>query len=80
MRRSGRRRRLDAGTVSELQGIARFKFHEGKLEHAEHLGDLNEAILATGSVSGELLGEPSAELRAKMADSAVRLFTPFRSM
>jgi len=66
--------------VSELQGIARFKFHEGKLEHAEHLGDLNEAILATGSVSGELLGEPSAELRARMADSAVRLFTPFRSM
>jgi hypothetical protein len=30
--------------------------------------------------SGELLGEPSAELRAKMADSEVRLFTPFLSM
>jgi len=39
-----------------------------------------EAILATGSVSGELVGEPSAELRAKMADSEVRLFTPFQSM
>jgi quinol monooxygenase YgiN len=114
--------------VSELQGIVRFKFHEGKLEefkrlsalcmgivrtkdtgtlqydtyfnddqsecivlerfrdsealieHAAHLGDLTEAILATGSVSGELLGEPSAELRAKLADSVVRLFTPFLSM
>ncbi|MGH2372759.1 MAG: putative quinol monooxygenase [bacterium] len=114
--------------MSELQGIARFKFHEGKLEefmrlsvqcmeivrtkdtgtlqydiyfnddqsecivleryrdsealieHAAHLGDLMEAMLATGSVSGELLGEPSAELRAKMADSEVRLFTPFQSM
>jgi len=114
--------------VSELQGIARFKIHEGKLEefkrlsaqcmeivrtkdtgtlqyeiyfnddqsecivleryrdsealieHAEHIGDLMEAIVATGSVSGELLGEPSAELRAKMADSEVRLFTPFQSM
>jgi quinol monooxygenase YgiN len=120
-----RRRSLDAGAVSELQGIARFKFHEGKLEefkrlapqcivrtedtgtlqydvffsddqsecivleryrdsealseHAEHLGDLNEAILATGFVSGELLGEPSAELRATMADSEVRLFTPYQS-
>ena len=89
--------------MSELQGIARFKFHEGKLEefkrlaaecmaivrtkdtgtlqydiyfnddqsecivleryrdsqalieHAVHLGDLNEAIVATGFVSGELL-------------------------
>jgi quinol monooxygenase YgiN len=114
--------------VSELHGIVRFKFHEGKLEefkrlsaqcmeivrtkdtgtlqydtyfnddqsecivherykdsealieHAEHLGDLMEAIVATGSVSGELLGEPSAELRAKLADTPVRLFTPFLSM
>jgi quinol monooxygenase YgiN len=114
--------------VSELRGIARFKFHEGKLEefkrlaaqcmeivrtkdtstlqydiyfnddqsegivleryrdsealteHAAHLGDQNEAILATGFVSGELLGEPSAELRARMADGEVRLFTPYQSM
>jgi quinol monooxygenase YgiN len=114
--------------VSELQGIARFTFHEGKLEefkrvaaqcmeivrtkdtgtlqydiyfnddqsecivleryrdsealieHAAHLGDLNDAVLATGNVSGVLLGEPSADLRAKMADSEVRLFTPCQSM
>jgi len=114
--------------VSELQGIARFKFHEGKLEefkrlaarcmetvrtndtgtlqyevyfnddqsegivleryrdsealieHATHLGDLGAAIFATGWVSGELLGEPSAELRALMANSEVRLFTPYQSM
>jgi quinol monooxygenase YgiN len=107
--------------VSELQGIARFKFHEGKveefkrlsaqameivrtkdtgtlqydtyfnddqsecivlarfrdsealIEHAAHLGDLTEAILATVSVvHGELLGDPSAELRAKLAGSEVR--------
>jgi quinol monooxygenase YgiN len=125
---SQQRRSLEAGAVSELQGIARFKFHEGKLEefkrlsaqcmeivrtkdtgtlqydiyfnddqsecivlerfrdsealieHAAHLGDLMEAIVATGSVSGELLGEPSAELRAKMAGSEVRLFTPYQSM
>jgi quinol monooxygenase YgiN len=115
--------------VSELQGIVRFKFHQGKvdefkrlsaqameivrtkdtgtlqydtyfnddqsecivlerfrdsealIEHAANLGDLTEAILATGSVSGELLGEPSAELRAKLAGSEVPvLFTPYQSM
>ena len=114
--------------MSELQGIARFKFHEGKfeefkrlsaqameivrtkdtgtlqydiyvnddqsecivleryrdsealIEHAAHLGGLSEAILATGWVSGELLGEPSAELRGMMAGSEVRLFTPYQSM
>jgi quinol monooxygenase YgiN len=116
--------------VSELQGIARFKFHEGKveefkrlsaqameivrtkdtgtlqydtyfnddqsecmvlerfrdsealIEHAANLGDLTDAILATVSVvHGELLGEPSAELRANLADSDVpQLFTPYESM
>ena len=39
-----------------------------------------EAIVATGSVSGELLGEPSAELRANLADSPVGLFTSYQSM
>ena len=107
--------------MSELQGIARFKIHEGKLdefkrlsahareivrtkdtgtlqydiyfnddqsecivlerfkdseafiEHAANLGDdFMEAILATVSVvHGELVGEPSAELRAKLAGSEV---------
>jgi quinol monooxygenase YgiN len=114
--------------MSELEGIARFKFQEGKLEefkrvaaqctqivrtkdtgtlqydiyfnddqsecivheryrdsealieHAAHLGDLNEAIAATGLISAVLLGEPSADLRAMMADSEVRLFTPYQSM
>jgi quinol monooxygenase YgiN len=121
-------RSLEAGAVSELQAIARFTFHEGRveefqrlsaqameiartkdtgtlqyeiyfnddqsewvvlerhrdsealIEHAANLVDLMGAILAMGSVSGELLGEPSAELRAKLADSPVRLFTPFLSM
>ena len=38
------------------------------------------AILTTASVQGETLGEPSAELRAKMEGTQVRLFTPFLSM
>jgi hypothetical protein len=58
----------------------RYRDSEALIEHTAHLGDIGEAILATGSVSGELLGEPSAELRAKLADSPVRLFTPFLSM
>jgi hypothetical protein len=50
------------------------------LRPATDLGDLSEAIQATGSVSGELLGEPSAQIRASLADHSVRLFTPFVSM
>jgi quinol monooxygenase YgiN len=113
--------------VSELQGIARCKFHEGGLEefkrlaaeameivrnkdtgtlqfeisfnddqsecivleryrdsqalieHAEHFGDLSEAIIRTGSFAGELIGEPSAELKTLLAGGPIRLFTPYLS-
>ena len=58
----------------------RYRDSEALIEHAAHLGGLSEAILATGFVSGELLGEPSADLRAKMAGTVVRLFTPYLSM
>ena len=65
---------------SECVVLERYRDSEALIEHAANLGDLMGAILATGSVSGEVLGEPSAELRAKLADSPVRLFTPFQSM
>ena len=58
----------------------RYTDSDALMEHTAHLGDLMSAILATGSVSGELLGEPSAELRANLAGSGVLLFTPFLSM
>jgi quinol monooxygenase YgiN len=115
--------------MSELVGIARFKFHEGKVdefkrlsaecmeivrtndsgtlqydiyfnvdeseaivieryrdsealvEHVTNIGeDLMTAVSATGSVYGEVLGEPSAELRANMETGPVRLFTPFLAL
>ena len=65
---------------SECIVLERYRDSEALIEHATHLGELNEAVLATGFVSGEMLGEPSAELRANMADSGVRLFTPYQSM
>jgi len=65
---------------SECLVHERYRDSEALVEHAAHLGDLVLAILETGSVSGELLGEPSAELRAKLAGSTVRLFRPFLSM
>lgn len=121
--------RSEAGTVSEMLGIARFTFHEGTVEefkrlsrqcmeivrtrdtgtlqydiyfnedeseaivieryadsdalvqHVAHIGDgLMQAIMTTASVHGETLGEPSAELRAQLDGSPVRLFTPFLFM
>jgi len=65
---------------SECIVLERYRDSEALIEHGAHIGDLMEAIVATGSVSGELLGEPSGELRANLADGPVRLFTPFQSM
>ena len=60
--------------------LERYRDSAALIEHAAHIGDLREAIFATGSVSGELLGEPSAELRANLAGSPVGRFTPYQSM
>jgi quinol monooxygenase YgiN len=67
---------------SECMVVERYRDSEAAIEHAANLGDLFEAILATVSVvHGEVLGEPSAELRANLADSEVpQLFTPYESM
>jgi quinol monooxygenase YgiN len=67
---------------SECVIIERYRDSEAALEHAANLADLSAEVLATVSVvHGELLGEPSAELRAKLADSDVPvLFMPYQSM
>jgi quinol monooxygenase YgiN len=119
---------LEARAVSEIQGVGRIKFHDGKLEefkrlsaqcmeivrakdtgtlqyeiylsddqsecvvleryrdsealleHAANLGELGQAILATGLAASALLGNPNAELTAILADGPVRRFSPFLSM
>ena len=70
------------GDRSECMFIERYRDSEAAMEHAANLGHMFEAVLATVEVvHGELLGEPSPELRAKLAGSEVpMLFTPYRSM
>ena len=67
---------------SECVVLERYRDSEAAIEHAANLGELSAAVLATVSVvHGELLGEPSAELRANLAGSEVPvLFTPYQSM
>jgi quinol monooxygenase YgiN len=61
--------------------LERFRDSDALIQHGQNLAHLMEAIMATGSASGELLGEPSAELRANIADGGpVQLFTPWATM
>ena len=66
--------------LSEGIVLERYKDSEALIEHATNLGELGQAILATGLVSGALLGEPSAKLKALLGDGPVRSFTSFLSM
>ncbi len=115
--------------MGEIQGIARFKIHDGKLEewkrlvaeametirskdsgtwqydiflsddssegvvyeryrdsvalleHFANLGDTMNALLqAYSSISGEILGMPSAALRKALEGADVRIYAPYQSM
>ena len=67
---------------SECIVLERFRDSAALIEHAANISELSEAVLATVDVThGELLGEPSAELRAKLAGSEYpQVFTPYQSM
>jgi quinol monooxygenase YgiN len=61
--------------------IERFRDSDALIQHGENLAHLMDAIVATGSASGELLGEPSTELRARFtAGGPVQLFTPWATL
>jgi quinol monooxygenase YgiN len=61
--------------------IERFRDSDALMQHGENLAHLMDAIVATGSVSGELLGEPSTKLRARFTGGGpVQLFTPWATM
>ena len=65
---------------SEAVVIEQFRDSEALLEHGEHVAALMEPIIATASVTGELLGELSPELRAKMTGDNPQLFRLYKSL
>jgi quinol monooxygenase YgiN len=79
-------RARDSGTLQyevylnadETEGVVLERYRDSKalIEHAANLSDagLWDATLATGTFVGEILGEPSTELRERLADSPVRVF------
>ena len=83
-------RTQDAGTLqydtyfnedeSESIVLERFRDSDALIRHGQNMAPLMESIMATGTVSGELLGDLSEELRAQMAESPVGLFTLYQAL
>ena len=111
--------------MDEIKGIARFKFHPGKLEewkrlskeameivrsrdsgtlqyeiflnedeseaivferyrdadalmeHLSNVGHLMQPIMATASITGEVLGTPNAKIKELLGKGEPKLFTPW---
>lgn len=52
----------------------------GLVLHSQNMAPLMDAIMATGDVSSELLGDLSEELRAQLDGSPVGLFTLYQAL
>lgn len=65
---------------TEAVVIERFASSEALIEHGANMSEISPAVLATGTVEGELLGEPSEELRAKLTGPEPEQFTPWISL
>ena len=83
-------RTKDAGTLqydtyfnedkSECIVLERFRGSDALILHGHNMAPFMESIMATGTVSGELLGDLSEELRIQMAGSRVGLFTLYQAL
>ena len=65
---------------TEAVVVERYASSEALLEHGANMAEISPAVLATAAVEGELLGEPSPELRAKLTGPEPELFTPYMSL
>jgi quinol monooxygenase YgiN len=83
-------RTMDDGTLqydtyfnadeSESIVLERFRDSDALILHSRNMAPLMGSIMATGDVSGELLGDLSDDLRAQMAGSPVGLFTLYQAL
>jgi quinol monooxygenase YgiN len=65
---------------SEAIVVERYRDEDAAKVHSENISQFMDAVIATGSVHGELLGDVSDELRANLEGGPVQLFTPYMSM
>jgi quinol monooxygenase YgiN len=65
---------------SEALVLERFRDSNALIEHGEHMAALMEPIIATATVTGELCGDLSPELQAKITGDNPQLFTLYMSL
>jgi quinol monooxygenase YgiN len=60
---------------SEAIVFERYRDADAALEHFANIGHLMEPLMATATVTGEVLGTPNETMRAQLGDGEPKLFT-----
>jgi len=55
----------------------RYRDADAALEHFANIGHLMAPIMATASVTGEVLGTPNAKMKQQLGKGEPKLFTPW---
>lgn len=58
----------------------RYRDADAALEHFSNIGHLMAPLLATTSVTGEVLGTPNARMKQELAKGGPKLFTPWMAL
>jgi quinol monooxygenase YgiN len=62
---------------SEAVVFERYRDADAALEHFSNISHLMAPILATASVTGEVLGTPNARMKEQLGGGVPKLFTPW---
>jgi quinol monooxygenase YgiN len=65
---------------SEAIVFERYRDADAALEHFANIGHLMAPLMATATVTGEVLGTPNAEIRANLSKGGPKLFTPWMTI
>ncbi|HTE45581.1 MAG TPA: antibiotic biosynthesis monooxygenase [Gemmatimonadaceae bacterium] len=65
---------------SEALVFERYRDADAALEHFANIGHLMAPIMATASVTGEVLGTPNAKMKAQLGKGEPKLFTPWLAL
>jgi hypothetical protein len=53
---------------------------DAAIEHFANISHLMEPLLATATITGDVLGTPNAEIRKNLSTGGPKLFTPWMTM
>ena len=65
---------------SEAVVFERYRDADAAIEHFSNISHLMAPILATASVTGEVLGTPNAKMKEQLGKGEPKLFTPWMAL